>query len=96
MRFGIEWLDDPKQKQRASAMLRRIRRKPLLRITSETAEVFGELAAKLTRLGRGHDFRIQHLWLAAQAQQRDFAVLTGNARDFQDIPGLKLIVVKTL
>jgi predicted nucleic acid-binding protein len=41
------------------------------------------------------DFRIQDLWLAAQAVQRDFTLLTANAKDFQDVPGLKLIVVKS-
>jgi predicted nucleic acid-binding protein len=71
-----------------------MRRKPLRRITGETAEVFGVLAAKLSNLGRGVDFRIQDLWLASQAVQRDFTLLTANARDFRDIPGLKLIAVK--
>ena len=75
-------------------MLRRMRRKPLLRITGETAEVFGVLAAKLQRAGRGSDFRIQDLWLAAQAVQRGFTLLTANVKDFKDIPDLKFIEVK--
>jgi predicted nucleic acid-binding protein len=33
------------------------------------------------------------LWLAAQAMQRKLTLLTANAKDFQDIPGLKFIVV---
>jgi predicted nucleic acid-binding protein len=94
IRFGIELMSDAKQKQRAMAMLRRLRRKPLLRITGETAEVYGVLAAKLMRTGRSHDFRIQDLWLAAQAVQREFSLLTANAKDFRDIPDLKLVVVK--
>ena len=87
-------MTDAKQRQRATVTLRRMRRKPLLRITGETAEVFGILAAKLSRSGRGAAFRIQDLWLAAQAVQRDFTVLTVNAKDFKDVPGLKLVVVK--
>ena len=94
IRFGIELMTDPKTRQRATAALRRMRRKPLLRITAETAEVFGVLAAKLTRGGRGADFRVQDLWLAAQAVQRDFTLVTANAADFADIPDLKLVVVK--
>jgi predicted nucleic acid-binding protein len=94
IRFGIELMEDSKQKQRASAMLRRLRRKPLLRITAETGEVFGTLAAKLVQSGRGHDFRVQDLWLAAQAVQRNLTLLTANARDFQDVPGLKFVHVK--
>lgn len=96
IRFGIDLMKDARQKQRAMTTLRRMRRKPLLRITSETGEVFGMIAAKLTRAGRGADFRIQDLWLASQAIQRDFTVLTANAKDFKDVPGLKVVVVKVL
>jgi len=94
IRFGIELMSDPNQKQRAAAALKRMRRKPLLRITGETAQVFGVLAAALTKKGRGADFRIQDLWLASQAVQREFTLLTGNAKDFVDIPDLKLIQVR--
>ena len=94
VRFGIELMKNAKQKQRAMTALRRMRRKPLLRITGETAEVFGMIAAKLTQAGRGADFRIQDLWLAAQAIQRDFTVLTSNTKDFKDVPGLKWVTVK--
>ncbi|MBI3516576.1 MAG: PIN domain-containing protein, partial [Proteobacteria bacterium] len=37
IRFGIELMSNGRQKQRAIAALRRMRRKPLLRITRETA-----------------------------------------------------------
>ena len=94
IRFGIELMTDPKSKRRATLALRRLRRKPLLRITGDTAEVFGVLAAKLARRGRSAQFRVQDLWLAAQAVQRDFTLLTANAKDFQDVPDLKLVVVK--
>jgi predicted nucleic acid-binding protein len=93
IRFGIERMTDAKQKQRAMTMLRRMRRKPLIRIGAETAEVFGTLAAALAKTGRGHEFRIQDLWLAAQAIERKFALLTANAKDFRDLPGLKLVAV---
>jgi predicted nucleic acid-binding protein len=94
LRFGIELMTDARLKQRALTMLRRMKRKPLMRITAETAEVFGILAAKLTRNGRGADFRIQDLWLAAQAVQRKFTLLTGNGKHFRDISDLKLIEVR--
>jgi len=93
IRFGIELMADAKQKNKAMAMLRRMRRKPLLRIGAETAEVFGALAARLAKSGRGPDFRIQDLWLAAQAIERKFTLLTANARDFRDVPGLKFLAV---
>ena len=94
IRFGIELMTNARQKQRAMAALRRMRRKPLLRISGETAEVFGVVAAKLTRLGRGASFRIQDLWLASQSLQRGFTLLTDNAKDFKDVPELKVVVVK--
>jgi predicted nucleic acid-binding protein len=93
IRFGIERMTDAKQKHKAMAMLRRMRRKPLLRIGAETAEVFGALAAALAKSGRGHDFRVQDLWLAAQAVERKFTLLTANVKDFKDVPGLKLVAV---
>lgn len=93
IRFGIERMTDAKHRQKALAMLRRMRRKPLLRIGAETAEVFGTLAAVLAKSGRGHDFRVQDLWLAAQAVERKFTLLTGNTKDFKDVPGLKLLAV---
>lgn len=94
IQFGIDLMSDTKHRQKALQMLRRMRRKPLLRITGETGEVFGSLAAQLQKSGRSSDFRIQDLWLAAQTIQRDFVLLTANVKDFEDIPGLKLEVVK--
>jgi predicted nucleic acid-binding protein len=94
IRPGIELMAEGREKQRATAAFRRMRRKPLVRITAETADVFGVLAAKLTRSGRSHDFRVQDVWLAAQAVQLKFTLLTANAKDFRDVPGLKFIEVK--
>ena len=94
VRFGIGLMKNAKQRQRAMAALRRMRRKPLLRITGETAEVFGMIAAKLAQTGRGAHFRVQDIWLASQAIQRDFTVLTSNTRDFKDVPGLKFVEVR--
>jgi predicted nucleic acid-binding protein len=94
VRLGIGLMKDARQRQRAMAALRRMRRKPLLRITGETAEVFGMIAAKLTQAGRGAGFRIQDLWLVSQAIERKFTVLTSNTKDFKDVPGLKWMTVK--
>ena len=94
IRFGVEMLRPGSQKQRATAMLRRLRRKPQLRITLETAETFGIVAAKLRKAGRDPHVRINDLWLAAQAIQRDFRLLTSNAKDFADVPGLQMVVLK--
>ena len=73
--------------------LRSCNLKPQLRITLETAEVFGCLAAKLKMAGRTPNLRINDLWLAAQAIQRDFTLLTSNPKDFKDIQGLKVLAL---
>ena len=49
MQFGLEMLRAGPLKQRAAAAIRRLRCKPQLRITVETAEVFGSLAARVKR-----------------------------------------------
>jgi predicted nucleic acid-binding protein len=94
LRFGLDLLRAGPLKQRAGAALRRLRRKSQLRITLETADVFGSLAAGLRKAGRHPSVRINDLWLAAQAIQRDCKLLTSNPKDFRDIPGLKLVVLR--
>ena len=83
-----------KQQQRAKSLLRRLRRKPILRITGGTAEVFAMLAARLLRSKRGTEYRLQDLWLAAQAVERGFTLLTANVKDFEDLAELEFIEVK--
>jgi predicted nucleic acid-binding protein len=94
IRFGLELLRTGPLKQRATAMLRRLRRKPQLRITVETGDRFGMLAAKLRKSGKDPHVRVNDLWLAAQAVQRDCRLLTSNGKDFADIPGLQMVVLK--
>jgi hypothetical protein len=93
IQFGLELLRPGPKKARASAMLRRLRRKPQLRITTETAQTFGILAAKIRKAGKDPNVRVNDLWLAAQAIQRGFRLLTMNAKHFSDIPGLQVIVL---
>lgn len=89
---GIELVEDGTARLKALAAMRRLRRKPLLRIDQGTGEAFGRLAAELRKQGRGEEFRVMDLWLAAQAVQREFSLLTLNERHLKDIPGLKLVV----
>ena len=96
IRFGIDLMSDAKRKQKAMVMLRRMRRKPLIRIGADTAEVFGTLAARLMKARRGHDFRVQDLWLASQAIERKFTLLTSNVSDFKDVPGLNYLAIEVV
>jgi predicted nucleic acid-binding protein len=90
LKFGAECAATPAIRQQRLAALARIRIKPVLRIDETTGEIFGSLAAQLKISGKTHRPRIQDLWLASQAIQHGFTLLTRNLRDFADIPGLQL------
>lgn len=92
LRFGIEAAPDAGVRQRRMAALRRIQRRPLLLIDGTTGEIFGTLAAQIRATGRQHRYRVQDLWLASQAVQHGYRLLTRNGRDFADIPGLDLVL----
>lgn len=93
LQMGIELVEEDAVRRKAISAMRRLRRKPLLRIDYGTGEVFGRLAAQLRKQGHGEEFRVMDLWLAAQAVQRKFKLLTCNERHFKDIPGLHLVVM---
>jgi len=90
LKFGAECAATPAIRQQRLAALARIRIKPALRIDETTGEIFGSLAAQLKTSGKTHRPRIQNLWLASQAIQHGFTLLTRNLRDFEDIPGLQV------
>lgn len=90
LKFGAECAATPAIRQQRLAALARIRIKPALRIDETTGEIFGSLAAQLKMSGKTHRPRIQDLWLASQAIQHGFTLLTRNLRDFEDIPGLQV------
>lgn len=91
--FGAELATDPGIREKRRAALRRLQRKPLLSIDGGTGEIFGHLAALIKANGRSHRYRVQDLWLASQAIQHGFRLLTRNRKDFEDIPGLDLVVL---
>jgi predicted nucleic acid-binding protein len=90
LRFGAEVAKDPGMRQKRLAALRRLQRKPLLPLDGATGDIFGSLAATIKAAGRQHRYRVQDLWIASQAVQHGFGLLTRNRRDFEDIPGLDL------
>ena len=92
LRFGAEVAPDPGTRQRRLAALHRLARKPLLPIDGGTGDIFGSLAAQIKAAGRQHRYRVQDVWLASQAVQHSCRLLTRNSRDFEDIPGLDLVV----
>jgi predicted nucleic acid-binding protein len=92
LRFGAEIASDAGTRQKRLVALRRLERKPLLLIDGTTGGIFGSLAAQIRAAGRQHRYRVQDLWLASQALQHACRLLTRNRSDFEDIPGLSLVV----
>jgi predicted nucleic acid-binding protein len=93
LKFGAEIAKNSDVRQKRLAALRRLQRKPLLMIDAATGITFGELVAVLKMKGKDHRQRVQDLWLASQAVQHGFTLLTRNGKDFVDIPGLELMVL---
>ena len=93
IQVGWELVAPGPLRQRVAESLRRVRRLIRLQITQETGIIYGRLFAALERSGRSGEFRSNDLWLAAQAVQRDFRLLTANPKDFADIPGLKMVAL---
>ena len=88
--FGVEACADPAQRAIRAAWLRQIEQRPTLRVSRHTAAAFGVLAAAVKQRGRSPRPRYNDLWIAAQAIEHGHALLTLNANDFTDLPGLRL------
>lgn len=94
LRFGAETASDPGVRQKRLAALNRLERKPLLPIDGASGTIFGSLAAQIKAAGRQHRYRVQDLWLASQALQHTCRLLARNRHDFEDIPGLSLVLYR--
>ncbi len=95
LRLGIEMATDAGVRQKRLATYRRMKRKPLLPIDADTADVFGDIAGLLARgTRRSHRTRVQDLWLASQAIQHGLGLVTRNPADFAGIPGLDVVEVR--
>jgi predicted nucleic acid-binding protein len=90
--YGTENAPTQPLRQKRLAALNRLKKKPTLVIDEETGAIFGSLAAQLRKSGRSAEFRVQDVWIASQAIQHGHRLLTRNPGDFEDIPGLDLVV----
>jgi predicted nucleic acid-binding protein len=93
--FGIEMAKNADIRYKRLSAINRLKKKPILLIDELTGDIFGKIAAYLLQKKRRHEHRIQDIWLASQSIQYDFSFLTRNAKDFNDIPGLKLIPLES-
>jgi predicted nucleic acid-binding protein len=94
LEFGVARAASEDIRLRRRAALENLRRKPTMLIDGDTGRIFGQIAAHLLAIGRSADFRIQNVWMASQAIQHGHRLLTENERDFKDIPGLDLVVIR--
>ena len=93
LRFGVESCADPGQRAQRGAFLRQVEASPTLDVTRRTAAAFGVLAASVKQAGRSPRPRFNDLWIAAQAIEHGYALLTLNGKDFSGLPGLRLVAL---
>ena len=91
--FGVESCADPAERAARAACLRQVESRPTLGISRYTAAAFGLLAATVKQSGKSPRPRYNDLWIAAQAIEYSYVLLTINPRDFTDLPGLRLVTL---
>ncbi|MDW6023447.1 PIN domain-containing protein [Mesorhizobium sp. BAC0120] len=82
LRFGVEACRVPAERAVRAAYLRQVESRPVLGVTKHTAAAFGVLAAAAKQAGPSPRPRYNHLWIAAQAIEHGYKLLTVNADDF--------------
>jgi len=89
--FGVEACNDPAERAVRAAYLRQVESRPALEVSKHTAAAFGVLAAAVKQSGRSPRPRYNDLWIAAQAIEHGYALLTLNPSDFAGLPGLQCV-----
>ena len=89
--FGVESCNDPVRRMLRMRFIRSYEQRPVVDVTARTASVFGLLAAFMKQSGRSPRTRVNDLWIAAQAIENDYALLTTNIKDFEGLPGLRVV-----
>ena len=95
LNFGVQSCADPTERAVRAAYLRQVESRPTLGITVHTAAAFGVLAAAVKLAGRSPRPRYNDLWIAAQAIENGYTLLTLNTSDFVDLPGLRLATISS-
>jgi predicted nucleic acid-binding protein len=90
LNFGVQSCTDPTERAMRAAYLRQVESRPAIGVTKHTAAAFGVLAAAVKQAGRSPRPRDNDLWIAAQAIENGYVLLTLNSNDFADLPGLRL------
>lgn len=93
LKFGVETCIDPVERAVRAAYLSQVESLPNLEVSKHTASAFGVLAAAVKQAGRSPRPRYNDLWLAAQAIEHGYALLTFHVGDFTGLPGLQLVTL---
>lgn len=88
--FGVQSCTDATVRSMRAAYLRQVESRPVLEVSKHTAAAFGLLAAAVKQSGRSPRPRYNDLWIAAQAIEHGYILLTLNTGDFADLPGLRI------
>ena len=88
--FGEHACADATVRSMRAAFLRQVESRPVLEISRHTAAAFGLLAAAVKQSGRSPRPRYNDLWIAAQAIENGYTLLTLNTGDFANLPGLRI------
>ena len=88
--FGVHACSDPTERAMRAAYLRQVESRPTLDVSKHTSSAFGVLAAAVKQAGRSPRPRYNDLWIAAQAIEHGYVLLTLNTNDFEGLPGLRL------
>lgn len=88
--FGVHSCTDATVRSMRAAYLRQVESRPVLEVSKHTAAAFGLLAAAVKQSGRSPRPRYNDLWIAAQAIEHGYILLTLNTGDFADLPGLRV------
>jgi predicted nucleic acid-binding protein len=77
---------------RARGVLQQLERRPIRRChgTRQRRSLFSQRQVKQS--GRSPRPRYNDLWIAAQAIEHGYALMTLNSADFADLPGLRLVI----
>lgn len=89
--YGVQSCTDPTERAVRASYLRQVESRPTLDISQHTAAAFGILAAAVKMAGRSPRPRYNDLWIAAQAIENGYKLLTLNGKDFANLPGLRLV-----
>jgi predicted nucleic acid-binding protein len=93
LQYGVERASSPASRNLRMSAMARLHRKPCLMIDRDTGLLFGRIAAGLDNGGKPSAHRVHDLWIAAVAIQHGYPLLTRNAADFNDVPGLRVMIV---